>query len=71
MLGGAPIAASEATDVNFALIATQFNHAERVAKFKRLQRQATRSLMFAGLVLVVLHFLICMAYLLVNLTQQA
>lgn len=71
MLAGAPVAASEVTDVNFALIATQFNRAERVAKLKRLQRQATRSLMFAGLVLVALHFLFCMAYLLVNLTQQA
>ena len=44
---------------------------ERAAKFKRLKRRGTRSLLFAGLVLVVLNFLFCVAYVLLNLAQQA
>ena len=71
MLAGAPVAADEVTDVNFALIAIELNHEARVAKFKRLKRRGTRSLMFAGLVLVVLNFLFCVAYVLLNLAQQA
>lgn len=71
MLAGVPVACREVTDVNFALIAIQLNHEARVAKFKRLKRRGTRSLMFAGLVLVVLNFLFCVAYVLLNLAQQA
>jgi hypothetical protein len=71
MLAGVPVAAAEVTDVNFALIAIQLNREARAAKVKRLKRQGTRSLMFAGLVLVVLNFLFCVAYLLLNLAQQA
>ncbi len=71
MLAGAPIADDEVTDVNFALIAIQIDREARAAKFKRLKRRGTRSLMFAGLVLVVLNFLFCVAYVLLNLAQQA
>jgi hypothetical protein len=71
MLAGVPVTAAEVTDVNFALIAIQLNREARAAKVKRLKRQGTRSLMFAGLVLVVLNFLFCVAYLLLNLAQQA
>jgi hypothetical protein len=71
MLAGVPVADAEVTDVNFALIAMQLNREARGAKLKRLKRQGTRSLLFAGLVLVVLNFLFCVAYLLLNLTQQA
>jgi hypothetical protein len=71
MLAGMPVTAYEVTGVNFALIATQFNRDERIAKFKRLQRRGTRALMFAGLVLIVLNFLFCLAYVLLNLTHQA
>jgi len=71
MLAGVPVADGEITDVNFALIATQYDREKRVAKFKHLRRQGTRSLIFAGLVLVVLNFLFCIAYLLLNLTNQA
>ena len=52
------------------LIAIELNREARVAKFKRLKRRGTRSLMFAGLVLVVLNFLFCVAYVLLNLAQQ-
>lgn len=70
MLDGAPLAAHEVMDVNFALIALQFDHEVRVARYKRLRRQGARSLMFAGLVLVVLNFLMCMAYVFLNLAEQ-
>ena len=70
MLAGVPVADDEMTDVRFALIATQINRETRVTKLKRLQRRGTLSLMFAGLILVVLNFLFCVAYVLLNLAQQ-
>jgi hypothetical protein len=70
MLAGVPFADDEVTDVSFALIATQMNREARAAKLKRLQRRGTLSLMFAGLILVVLNFLFCVAYVLLNLAQQ-
>ncbi len=71
LVAGAPVPEDEATDVNFALIVTQINRETRAAKIRRLKRRGTHSLIFAGLVLVVLNFLFCVAYLLLNLTQQA
>jgi len=70
MLAGVPGADDEVTDVRFALIASQINREARSAKVKRLQQRGTRSLLFAGLVLVVLNFLFCVAYVLLNLAQQ-
>lgn len=70
MLAGAPLAAHEVMDVKFALIALQLDRETRAARFKRLKRQGARSLMFAGLVLVVLNFLMCMAYAVLNLAEQ-
>ena len=71
MLAGAPVTAGEVADVNFAFIATRLKREQFAAKFKRLKRRSTRSLLFAGLVLVVLNFLFCLAYVLLNLAQQA
>ena len=71
MLAGVPVAYDEVTDVNFALIAMQLNREARGAKLKRLKQRGTRSLLFVGLVLVVLNFLFCVAYVLLNLAQQA
>ncbi|HWF28445.1 MAG TPA: hypothetical protein VG327_08715, partial [Mycobacterium sp.] len=71
MLAGVPGADGEVTDVRFALIASQISREARAAKLKRLQKRGTRSLLFAGLVLVVLNFLFCVAYVLLNLAQQA
>jgi hypothetical protein len=71
MVAGVPVADDEFTDVNFALIATQINREKRATKFKGLRRRGTHSLIFAGLVLVVLNFLFCIAYVLLNLTEQA
>jgi hypothetical protein len=71
MLAGAPLADNEVMDVNFALIATQLRHEQLVAKFARLKRRGTRSLLFVGLVLVTLNFLLCMAYAVFSLTLEA
>lgn len=71
MLAGMPVTDEEVTDVNFALIATQIKRDERSAKRRHLQRQGTRSLMFAGMILLVLNFLFCLAYVMLNLTDQA
>jgi hypothetical protein len=70
MLAGAPLAAHEVMDINFALIALRLDREARVARYKRLKRSGSRSLMFAGLILVVLNFLMCMAYVLLNLAEQ-
>jgi hypothetical protein len=70
MVAGVPVADDEFTDVNFALIATQINREKRAAKFRGLRRRGTHSLIFAGLVLIVLNFLFCIAYVLLNLTEQ-
>lgn len=71
MLEGAPLAAHELMNVNFALIAIRLDRELRAARYKRLKKRGTRSLMFAGLIMVVLNFLVCMAYVLLNLTEQA
>ena len=71
MLAGLPVAASEVTDVNFALIAIQLKREQLIAKFERLKRRGARSLIFVGLVLVTLNFLLCMAYALFSLTLEA
>lgn len=71
MLEGAPLAAHELMNVNFALIAIRLDRELRAARYKRLKQRGTRSLMFAGLIMVVLNFLVCMAYLLLNLTEQS
>jgi hypothetical protein len=71
MLEGAPLAAHELMNVNFALIAIRLDRELRATRYKRLRQRGTRSLMFAGLVMVVLNFLMCMAYVLLNLTEQS
>ena len=70
MLAGVPGALEEVAEVRFALIASQMSREARSAKLRRLQRRGTRSLLFAGLILVVLNFLFCVAYVLLNLAQQ-
>lgn len=71
MLEGAPLAAHEMINVNFALIAIRLDRETRAARYKRLKKRGARSLMFAGLIMVVLNFLMCMAYVLLNLAEQS
>ncbi|OBH45482.1 hypothetical protein [Mycobacterium mantenii] len=71
LLAGAPLAAHEMMNVNFALIAIRLHRESRAARFKRLKQRSARSLIFAGIVMVVLNLLICMAYVLLNLAEQS
>jgi hypothetical protein len=64
---GAPPASDELVSVDFALAAIEIKREERLAKLKRRQRRGVRLLMFAGLVLVALNLLLCMAYAFISL----
>ena len=57
----------ELTDVSFAVAATEIQHEQRLAKLKRSQRRVIRWLIVAGLVLLLLNSLLCMAYLFFSL----
>lgn len=71
MLEGAPLAAHELMNVNFALMAIRLDRELRAARYKRLKQRGTRSLMLAGLIMVVLNFLMCMAYVMLSLAEQS
>lgn len=68
---GARVGDDELTNVSFALAATEFEREERHAKLKRTQHQAMHWLIVAGLTLLVLNSLLCMAYLVLGLAWQA
>jgi len=55
------------TDVSFAIAATEIQHEQRLARLKRNQRRVVRWLIVAGLVLLLLNSLLCMAYLFFSL----
>ena len=61
----------EMLDVSFAIAATEIQHEERMAKLKRRQRRLVRWLIVAGLVLLLLNSLLCMAYLFFSLALHA
>ncbi|MBW0017539.1 MAG: hypothetical protein JO236_08355 [Mycobacterium sp.] len=71
LAAGADVADEEWTRVNFALIATRLTGEMRVSRYRRLRRRGTHSLIFAGMVLVALNFLVCGAYLLLSLANQS
>ncbi|GAC1635479.1 MAG: hypothetical protein NVS4B6_02400 [Mycobacterium sp.] len=68
---GAESGAAEWTDVRFAIAATEMQHEQRIAKRKRSQRRLTRWLIVAGLVLLLLNSLMCMAYLFFSVALHA
>ena len=68
---GAKAGDDELTDVSFALAATEFQHEERLAKLKRSRRRAMHCLIVAGLILLALNSLLCMAYLFLSLALHA
>ena len=70
MAAGAPVADDELTDVSFALAATEIEREQRHAKFVRGRRCAVRWLIVAGMVMVLLNLLICMAYGMLTLAQH-
>ena len=63
LAAGARAGDAELTDVSFALAATEIQREQRLARLKRSQRRAVRWLIVAGLVLLLLNALLCMAYL--------
>jgi hypothetical protein len=67
---GAPCVASELTDLKFALTATEIQHEERLTKFERRRRCGIQWLIVAGMVLVLLNLLICMAYVVLSMAQH-
>ncbi|MGX9789245.1 hypothetical protein [Mycobacterium sp. MMS18-G62] len=67
---GAPCDARELTDLKFALTATAIQHEERVTRFERRRRSGIQALIVAGVVLVLLNLLICMAYVVLSMTQH-
>jgi hypothetical protein len=68
---GAPFSDGESADVSFALAATGIQREQRLAKFVRRRRRGVHWLIVAGLVLVLLNLLICMAYGILSLAHQA
>jgi hypothetical protein len=68
---GASAPDDEWTDVSFALTATELEREERLAKLKRGRRRLVRWLIVAGMTLVVLNSLLCVAYLFLGLAWQA
>jgi hypothetical protein len=68
---GASAGDDELTDVSFALAATEIQHEERLAKLKRSRRRAVHCLIVAGLTLLALNSLLCMAYLILSLAVHA
>jgi hypothetical protein len=60
---GACAADAELTDVSFAIAATELQREERLAKLKRSRRLLVRWLIVAGLILLMLNAMLCMAYL--------
>jgi hypothetical protein len=67
---GAPCAARELTDLQFALTATEIRREERVTKSRRRRRCGIQCLIVVGKVLVLLNLLICMAYVVLSMTQH-
>ena len=68
---GARAGDAELTDVSFALAATEIQREQRIAKLRRNQRRAVRWLIVAGLVLLLLNSLLCMAYLFFSVALHA
>lgn len=68
---GASAGDAELTDVSFALAATEIQREQRIAKLRRNQRRAVRWLIVAGLVLLLLNSLLCMAYLFFSVALHA
>ena len=68
---GARAEEAELTDVSFAIAATEIQREERVAKLRRNQRRLMRWLIVAGLVLLLLNALLCMAYVFFSMALHA
>lgn len=65
---GAPASEAELADVDFAVVAGELKHEQRVAKFKRDQHRCMKGVVVAGVGLVMLGTLLCLALLMLSLT---
>lgn len=68
---GGPVDTDELVDVIFGLTASEIKREERLAKFARRRRRGMHLLVVAGMILVVLNVLLCMACVLFTLAQHA
>jgi len=68
---GAPVDTDEWVDVVFGLTASEIKREERLAKIARSRRRGTHWLIVAGMVLVALNVLMCMACVMFTLLEQA
>jgi hypothetical protein len=68
---GAPVDSDEWVDVMFGLAASEIKREERLAKIARSRRRGTHWLIVAGMGLVALNALLCMACALFALMQHA
>jgi hypothetical protein len=62
---------AERTDVSFAVAATEIQREQRIAKMQRGKRRLVRWLIVAGLVLLLLNSLLCMAFLFFSLALHS
>jgi hypothetical protein len=68
---GARVDTDEWVDVEFALAASEIKREQRTAKIARSRRRCIRWLIFAGMVLVALNALLCMACVLFTFMEHA
>ena len=68
---GAPVDSDEWVDVMFGLAASEIKREERLAKIARSRRRGTHWLIVAGMGLVALNALLCMACALFAFMQHA
>jgi len=68
---GARVDTDEWVDVEFGLAASEIKREQRMAKIARGRRRCTRWLIFAGMVLVALNALLCMACVLFTFMEHA
>jgi len=68
---GAPVDSDEWVDVIFGLTASEIKREERSAKIARSRRRGTHWLIVAGMVLVALNALLCMACALLTFMEHA
>jgi hypothetical protein len=68
---GASARDDELTDVDFAIAATEIQREQHLARLKRQHRRVVRWLIVAGLILLLLNSLVCMAVLFFSLALHS
>lgn len=68
---GAPAADAELADVQFAVVADELMHDERIAKFARGKQRCTMWLFVVVMGLIMFSSLLCLVVLMLSLMQHA